>query len=192
MAWLSRLLIATASLAYVTFSNNSAIAGTFFGDLPVGYSSSLYQLGQSTSSVSIDISALGSRNMTLCGICNSAYNDSYTVDFFNQTGTLLESANETNYLWYNMYASSHGIGAGPVFIAAPGGAATMQIVSQLSITGLLGPNGSPLGFGDLSIVSDASITAATPIPSSLALLAPIVAMFGAFSLRKRSRIYLAH
>src|SRR5580704_6585212 len=83
-----------------------------------------------------------------------SYADSYTVNLFGRTGALLESANEFNYLYYNMYSSSHGIGAGPVGITVPAGATKLEIISRLSIAGLLGPDGHPLSFGNLNISTD--------------------------------------
>jgi hypothetical protein len=85
-----------------------------------------------------------------------------------------------------MYSSSHGIGAGPVRIAAPAGASSLEIVSNLSVAGLL-LGGSPLDFGDLNIASDGSITAATPIPSSWMLLASALAALGLFAWYRRQK-----
>jgi hypothetical protein len=155
-----------------------AIASSYSGDLSVGYSDSLFQIGGGTSTLVIDVTAFGARDPTLCPSCNSSYTDNYTVNVFNQTGALLESANETNYLYYNMYNSSHGFGAGPIWIAVPAGATTVEIVSRLFIGGMLGSDGNPLNFGNLTISSDGSIAAATPIPSTLPLLATGLAALG--------------
>jgi hypothetical protein len=155
-----------------------ATASTFLGEIPVGYSDNLFQIGAGTSSLMIDINAFGTRDPAICASCNSIYTDNYTVNLFNQTGTLLESANEINYLYYNMYTSSHGIGAGPVGVAVPAGATTLEIVSQLSIAGLLGADGHPLSFGNLNISTDGSVAAATPIPSTLPLLATGLTVLG--------------
>jgi hypothetical protein len=78
---------------------------------------------------------------------------------------------EINFLFFNMFTSSHGIGAGPVGVTVPAGATKLEIVSQLSIAGLLGPDGQPLNFGNLFVSTDGSIAGATPIPSTLPLLA---------------------
>ena len=80
-----------------------------------------------------------------------------------------------------------GIGAGPVGFVVPAGATTLEIVSQLSIAGLLGSDGQPLGFGNLFIASDGSIAAATPIPSSLPLLATGLAALGLFAWRRKRK-----
>ncbi|MGA7810761.1 PEP-CTERM sorting domain-containing protein [Bradyrhizobium sp.] len=92
---------------------------------------------------------------------------------------------ETNYLYYSLYSSSHGIGAGPIGVTVPATATTLEIVSQLFIAGLLGPHGFPLSFGDLSIGSDGSIAAATPIPSTLSLFATGLAALGLFGWRRK-------
>jgi hypothetical protein len=155
-----------------------AMASSFFGDLAVGYSDNLFQVGGGTSFLTIDVTASGARDPSLCPSCNSSYTDNYTVNVFNQTGALLESVNETNYLYYNMYSSSHGIGAGPIGIAVPAGATTVEIVSRLFIGGMLGSDGNLLNFGNLTISSDGSIAAATPIPSTLPLLATGLAALG--------------
>jgi hypothetical protein len=155
-----------------------AMASSFSGDLPVGYSDNLFQIGAGASSLVIDVTALGARDPSICSFCNSSYTDNYTVNVFNQSGALLESANETNYLYYNMYSSSHGIGAGPIWMAVPAGATTVEIVSRLSIGGLLGSDGNPLNFGDLTISTDGSIAAVTPIPPTLPLLATGLAALG--------------
>jgi hypothetical protein len=146
-----------------------------------------FRSAQGTSSLVIDINAFGTRDPAICASCNSIYTDNYTVNLFSQTGTPLESANEINYLYYNMYASSHGVGAGPVGVAVPAGATTLEIVSQLSIAGLLGPDGLPLSFGNLNISSDGSIMAATPIPSTLPLLATGLAALGLLGWHRRRK-----
>jgi len=155
-----------------------AMASSFFGELPVGYSDSVFQLGANTSSLVININALGPRDTSLCAYCNSSYSDNYTVNLFNQAGALLESVNETNYLYYSLYSSSHGIGAGPIGLSVPADATTLEIVSRLYIAGLLGPDGHPLTFGNLSIYTDGSTVAATPIPATLPLLATGLAALG--------------
>src|SRR5712691_7127073 len=179
--YLTKIVVfAVASLAY-----GSAMASTFLGEIPVGYSDNLFQIGQSTSSLVININAIGTRDPAICAFCNSAYTDNFTVNLFDQTGTLLKSMNATNYLYYNMYSNSHGIGAGPVGVMVPAGATTLEIVSQLFVAGLLGSDGNPLSFGNLFISSDGSIMAATPIPSSLPLLATGLAALGLLGWRKR-------
>jgi len=179
--YLTKIVVfAVASLAY-----GSAMASTFLGEIPVGYSDNLFQIGQGTSSLVININAIGTRDPAMCAFCNSAYTDNFTVNLFDQTGTLLKSMNATNYLYYNMYSNSHGIGAGPVGVMVPVGSTTLEIVSQLSIAGLLGSDGNPLSFGNLLISSDGSIAAATPIPSSLPLLATGLAALGMLAWRKR-------
>jgi hypothetical protein len=72
-----------------------------------------------------------------------------------------------------------------VSVPVPAGATTLEIVSQLSISGLVGSDGEPLSFGNLSISTDGSIAAATPIPSTLPLLATGLAALGLFGWRKR-------
>jgi hypothetical protein len=179
--YLTKIVVfAVASLAY-----GSAMASTFLGEIPVGYSDNLFQIGQGTSSLVININAIGTRDPAICAFCNSAYTDNFTVNLFDQTGTLLKSMNATNYLYYNMYSNSHGIGAGPVGVMVPAGSTTLEIVSQLSIAGLLGSDGNPLSFGNLFISSDGSIAAATPIPSSLPLLATGLAALGMLAWRRR-------
>jgi hypothetical protein len=183
---LKRLIPQLTTFIFVLLAWSPTRAGTYSGDLSVGYSINEFQIGGGTSFVSIDINALGMRDPALCASCYSSYYDSYTVNFFGPTGTLLSSQNAQNDLSYNMYTSSNGIGAGPVSIAAPAGATMLEIVSNLSISGLL-LDGSPLDFGNLSMVSDGSITAATPIPSSVMLLAPVLAglsLFGWYRRRK--------
>jgi hypothetical protein len=168
-----------------------AMASTVFGELPVGYSDNLFQVGGGTSYLTIDITAPGTRDPTICASCNSIYRDNYTVNVVNQTGALLESANETNYLYYNMYSSSHGIGAGPVGITVPAGATTVEIVSQLFIGGLLGPDGRPLSFGDLIISADGQIAAATPIPSTLPLFVSGLAALGLLGWQRKRKTVAA-
>lgn len=182
---LSKLLIKVGALAVASLTYGSAMASSFQGEVPLGYSENLFQIGQDTSSLVININVIGVRDPGICAFCNSAYTDNFTMNLFNQTGTLLKSVNATNYLYYNIYTSSHGIGAGPVTVSVPAGAATLEIISQLSITGLLGTDGNPLAFGKLFIGSDGSIAAATPIPSSLPLLATALAALGLLLYRKR-------
>jgi hypothetical protein len=147
----------------------AAMASTYSGELPVGYSESLFQIG-GASSLAIDINAIGTRDPSLCSSCNSSYTDNYTVSLFNQAGQNLETVNETNYLYYNIYTSSHGIGAGPVFLTVPAGATSLEIQSQLYIAGLLGPNGLPLSTGNLSLSTNGSVSA-TPLPATFSLFA---------------------
>jgi len=187
MAWRAKLLTKIAAFTVVWLACGSAMASTFLGKLPVGYSDSLFQISGGTSSLMIDISAFGTRDPAICASCKSIYTDNYTVNLFNQTGTLLQSVNEINYLYYSLYNSSHGIGAGPVGVKVPTGATTLEIVSRLSIAGLLDPDGHPLSFGNLFISTDGSITAATPIPSTLPLLATGLAALGLFSWHRKRK-----
>lgn len=188
---LSKLLTGIAALAVGWLTCSSAMASSFLGEIPLGYSENLFQIGEGTSSLVINISAIGTRDPSICAFCNSAYTDNFTVNLFSQTGTLLKSVDATNYLYYNMYTSSHGIGAGPISVSVPAGATTLEIISQLSIAGLLGADGNPLAFGNLFITSDGSIAAATPIPSSLPLLATGLAALGLLLYRKRKGSSLA-
>ena len=157
MARRRKLVTRIAAVLVVWLASSSAMASIFVGELPVGYSDSVFQINGGTSSLAIDVNAFGSRDPATCGSCNSSYADSYTVNLFDRTGALLESANEFNYLYYNMYSSSHGIGAGPVGITVPAGATKLEIISRLSIAGLLGPDGHPLSFGNLNISTDGRI-----------------------------------
>lgn len=166
-----RGLARIAAVGVAALFHGSAAASTFFGELPVGSSDSFFQVVGATSMLAVDISALGARDPTICPSCYSSYTDSYTVRLFDQAGTLLKSVNAVNYFYYNMFGSSNGIGAGPVSVGVPTGTTTLEIQSQLYIAGLLGPGGLPLSFGDLSVTSDGSIAAATPIPATLPLLA---------------------
>ena len=131
-----------------------------------------FRSAQGTSSLVIDINAFGTRDPAICASCNSIYTDNYTVNLFSQTGTPPDS---------------HGVDAGPMGVAVPAGATTLEIVSQLSIAGLLGPDGLPLSFGNLNISSDGSIMAATPIPSTLPLLATGLAALGLLGWHRRRK-----
>jgi hypothetical protein len=170
MVWFGKLVIKIVALTVVSLPLSSAMASTYLGELSAGYSDSVFHIGGNTSSLAINIDALGSRSSALCPSCTSGYTDNFSVNLYNQAGSLLESVSATNYLYSSMYSSSHGIGAGPVWLTVPTGATTLEIVSQLSITGLLGSDGNALGFGDLNISSNGSISA-TPIPPTLPLLA---------------------
>jgi hypothetical protein len=44
----------------------SATASTFVGEIPVGYSDNLFQIGAGTSSLKIDINASGTRDPAIC------------------------------------------------------------------------------------------------------------------------------
>jgi hypothetical protein len=187
MARRGKLATKIAAFAIVSLASGSATASTFSGELPVGYSDNLFQISAGTSSAVININAIGTRDPAICASCNSIYTDNFTVNLFDQTGTLLKSANETNFLFFNMFTSSHGIGAGPIGVTVPAGATTLEIVSQLSIAGLLGPDGHPLSVGNLFISTDGSIAAATPILPALPLLATGLATLGLLGwYRKRS------
>lgn len=138
------LLTKVAVLTVLSLACRPAMASTFVGQLPVGYSENLFQIGGGTSSLVININAIGVRDPSMCASCNSVYTDNFTVSLFNQAGTLLKSAKEANSLSFNMFTSSHGIGAGPVSVSVPAGATTLEIVSRLSIAGLLGADGQLL------------------------------------------------
>jgi hypothetical protein len=187
MAGRDKFLTKIGAFLIVCFASGPATASAFLGKLPVGYSDNLFQISGATSSLMINIAAFGTRDPTICASCNSVYTDHYTVNLFTQAGTLLKSVNEINYLYFNMYSDSHGIGAGPVNVTVPTGATSLEIVSQLSIAGLLGPDRLPLSFGILSIASNGSIAAATPIPSTLPLLATGLAAVGLLGWYKRRK-----
>ena len=190
MARRGKLMIGIAAFTVASLAYGSAMASTFFGEIPVGYSDNVFQISQGTSSLVININAIGTRDPAICAFCNSAYTSNFTVNLFDQTGTLLKSVNAANYLYYSMFSSSHGIGAGPIGFVVPSGATTLEIVSQLSIAGLLGTDGHALGFGNLFISSDGSIAAATPIPSSLPLLATGLAALGLVAWRRKRKALL--
>ena len=187
MAWFGKLVTKIVALTVVSLPFSSAMASTYLGELSAGYSDSVFQIAGNTSSVAINIDALGIRSATLCPSCNSGYTDNFTVKLYNQAGSLLESVNATNYLYSSLYSSTHGIGAGPVWFTVPTGATTLEIVSQLSITGLLGSDGNPLSFGDLNISSNGSISA-TPIPATLPLLATGLVALAFFAWRGKRNV----
>jgi hypothetical protein len=182
-----RLAIKIAAFSAVWLACSSAMASTYLGELSVGYSDSSFQIGAGASTLAINISALGILDPATCPSCNSGYSDIFTVNLFNQAGKLLESENASNYLYSSMYTSSHGIGAGPIWVSVPTGATTLELVSQLSITGLLGSDGTPLSFGDLNISSNGSISA-TPIPSTFPLLAAGLAALGLLGWQRKRKV----
>jgi hypothetical protein len=178
------LVTKIAAFAVASLACGSAVASTFLSEVPVGHSDNLFQIG-TTSSLGIDISAFGKRDPTFCPSCYSSYTDNYTVNLFDQSGALLSSVKEINYFYFNMFNNSKGIGAGPVFVAVPTGATMLEIVSRLSIAGILGADGLPLSFGDSNIFADGSITAATPLPSTLPLLATGLVILGLIGWRRK-------
>jgi hypothetical protein len=181
-----KAVLAAAAVVAVSL-NVPGKAATYSGELPAGYSDSVFQIGSDTTRLSINVNALGTRDPSICSTCYSSYTDNFTVNFYDSTGEILKSYSEINYLYYNMYTSSHGIGAGPVFVGAPTGATTMEIVSQLTIAGLLGTDGLPLGLGNLNIVSDGSMIATTPIPSSVTLMTSMLGLAGVFAWYRRKK-----
>lgn len=187
MAWFSKLVTKIVSLTVVSLPLSSAMASTYLGELSSGSTDSVFQIGANTSSVAINIDALGIRSSALCPSCISGYTDNFTVKLYNQAGSLLESVSTSNYLYSSMYSSSNGIGAGPVWLTVPTGATTLEIASQLSITGLLGSDGNPLSFGDLNISSNGSISA-TPIPATLPLLATGLAALALLAWRGKRNV----
>lgn len=186
MTWRGKLGTKIAAFAVASLAWGSAVASTFLGEVPVGYSDNLFQIG-TTSSLGIDVSALGKRDPTFCPSCYSSYTDNYTVNLFDQSGALLSSVNEINYFYFNMFNNSKGIGAGPVFVAVPTDATMLEIVSRLSIAGILGADGLPLSFGNLNISAGGSITAATPLPPTLPLLATGLVILGLVGWRRKLR-----
>src|SRR6202021_144324 len=79
MARRGKLVTRIAAVLVVWLASSSAMALTFVGELPVGYSDSMFQINGGTSSLAIDVNAFGSRDPATCGSCNSSYADSYTV-----------------------------------------------------------------------------------------------------------------
>ena len=187
MARRDKFIKKIAAFTVASLTCGPAFASSFFGEVPTGYSDNRFQIDGATSFLSINILALGDRDPTICASCYSSYTDNYTVNLFNQTGSLLKSVNETNYFYYNMYNSSKGIGAGPVWVTVPAGATTVEIVSRLSIAGLLGVDGNSLSLGDLNIFADGSIAAATPLPPAWTMMLMGLAGFGFIVLNQRSK-----
>lgn len=183
MKLLGKLLAGIAAIGAVS-TISPAMATSFFGQVPVGYSANVFQVGTGSSWLTININALGTRDSNLCAFCNSSYSDNFTVKMFNQSGDLLSSINASNYFYSSLYGSSKGIGAAPVWIALAGGTTKIEVVSQLFVSGLLGTDGNQLNFGNLNLFSDGAIAAATPIPSSLPLLATALAIVGFLGWRK--------
>lgn len=176
-----------AAFTFVGLTYGSARASTYLGEVAVGSSDNLFQISDASFMV-VNINAIGIRDFSICPSCNSSYTDNYTIKLFNQAGALLELMSEVNYLYYSLYSSSHGIGAGPIGLTIPAGATTLEIVSTLSVAGLLGADGQPLNFGNLIISTDGSIAAAaTPIPPSLPLLATGLAAFGLLGWHRRRK-----
>src|ERR1700738_2552792 len=157
MARRRKLMMGFAAFTAAWMAYCSAMASIFSGDLPIGYSDNLFQIGQGSSFIELNITAFGNRDPHMCGSCYSSYSDNFTVNFLNQNGSLLSTAVETNYFYYNMYNNSHGIGAWPVGIAVPAGATSLEIISRLSIAGMIGADGLPLNFGKLLISADGPI-----------------------------------
>ncbi len=155
------------------------MASSFLGEIPVGYSDSVFQISANTSSLLININALGARDPSICASCNSSYILTIIPSICSiRQGLCWSPVNETNYLYYSLYSSSHGIGAGPIGLSVPAGATTLEIVSRLYVAGLLGSDGHAQTFGNLSIYTDGSSVAATPIPATLPLLATGLAALG--------------
>jgi hypothetical protein len=186
MARPEKFMMKIAAFTAAWLAYGPAMASTFLGELPVGYSDNLFQLGGGSSYLELNINAIGGRDPLICPSCYSSYTDNFTVNLFNQTGTLLSTANETNYFYYSMYNNSKGIGAGPVGVAIPNGATTVEIVSRLSIAGMIGADGLPLNFGSLFMSAEGPIAAATPIPATLPLLATGLAALGLLGWRSKA------
>jgi hypothetical protein len=181
-----KLMTTIAALVVAWLACSPAAASTFFGSVPVGYSDNLFQINGPTSNLGIDIFANGSRDPTFCASCNSSYTDNYTVNLLDQTGTLQKSVDEINFFFFNMFNNSHGIGAGPVFVAVPAGVTSFEIISELSIVGLLGADGLPLGFGSLFISADGPISATTPLPATFPFLAVGLVALGLLGWRSKT------
>ena len=105
------------------------MASTFTGEFTRRILRQPVQISAGTSSVAINITAPGARDPSFCASCNSSYTDNFTVNLFNETGTLLKSMNAINYSYYSMFSSSHGIGAGPNWVTVSADAASLEIVS---------------------------------------------------------------
>ena len=87
MTRFGKFLTKIAAFTMVSLTYGSAMASSFSGEVPVGYSDSRFQISGGASSLVIDIGALGSRDPAACASCNSIYTDNYTVNLFNQAGT---------------------------------------------------------------------------------------------------------
>jgi hypothetical protein len=176
MAWHGRLLTKIAALTVVWLACDPAMASTFrskskastsFGKLPVEFSDGMFQIGGGGSSS--DAGAFGSRDSSICGPCSNIH----TASLFEQTGKLQKEIN--------------GIGAGSLGLKVPAGITILELLDGLSDAGLRDRDEHRPRFDDLSISSDEPTVAATPIPSTLPLLATGLAGLGLLSWHRRRK-----
>ena len=140
-------------------------------DLPVGYSNNLFQFDGTTSSMYINAFVQGARDPSMCAACYSSYSDAFTIKFFDQTGSLLNSSSGLNYFYLSSYSDSHGIGALPVWFSVPSGTTTFEIANQAFINGFVSTDGSALNSIDMNIDGLGAGVSATPLPAALPLFA---------------------
>jgi hypothetical protein len=171
-------------IGIIVISCGTALASSYDGALPSGISESYFQIS-GASTLAVNITDMGARDPSLCSSCTSGYTDNFNVKFFDSTGALLSSTIATNYLWSSAFSSSHGIGAGPVWMKVPNGASTVEVVSQLSVFGLAGTGAD---FGTLIMSTDGSIgAAATPLPAALPLFAGGLGALGIVGWRRKRK-----
>jgi hypothetical protein len=180
----ANFIVGFVGLVVVSLSWEPAVASSFDGALATGFSENYFQIS-GASTLAINITDLGARDPSLCSSCVSGYTDNFSVKFFGGAGNLLSSTNATNSLWYSLFSSSHGIGAGPAWMSVPVGASRLEVVSQLSVFGLVGGGAD---FGTLIMSSDGSIgAAATPLPTALPLFAGGLSALGVLGWRRKRK-----
>ncbi len=81
MNLLGKLLTGIAAVLAVS-TISPAMATSFLGQVPVGYSDNFFQVSAGSAWLTININAPGTRDSTLCAYCNNSYNDNFTVKLF--------------------------------------------------------------------------------------------------------------
>ncbi len=155
------IFLATAMLC----AASSAEAATY--TILTGHSDNWFDIPGNTV-VSMFVEAPFVPDLTICDHCSIGYYASFSANIYDDANVLLQSTPWTNSAFFNLHTSDKGGGWRPLWIwQLPPSTSRLDVAVDLTIYGLLGPDGGPRTDGDIWLIGDGTITPITPTIASV-------------------------